>query len=170
VDNFEYKKMPPMRFIGQMTESHTCENTRTLFDTLDAMTKYKSGFDNDIALTHHYGKGVDQEPMHTFFGRFMKADAPVPDGFVSFDFVQEHDGEMGLPFVSEFAFAAFSGDIEAMHKADGYDYSAMYTVTRNIILGQGVHIPYPHKYWVAEVFLDGYDRPGTAFLFSVEGV
>jgi len=45
---------------------------------------------------------------------------------------------------------------------------AMYDVTRNIILGQDVNIPYPDKYWTAEVFLDGYDNPSTAYMFSVE--
>ena len=55
-----------------------------------------------------------------------------------------------------------------MHKREGYDSDAMYDVTRNIILGDGVNIPYPDKYWTAEVFLDGCDKPGTAYLFSIE--
>ena len=38
----------------------------------------------------------------------------------------------------------------------------------NIILGQDVNIPYPDKYWTAEVFLDGYDNYSTAYIFSVE--
>jgi hypothetical protein len=44
----------------------------------------------------------------------------------------------------------------------------MYDVTRNKILGQGVTIPYPAKYWTAEVFPDGCDKYSTAFMFSVE--
>lgn len=55
-----------------------------------------------------------------------------------------------------------------MHSRDGYDVDAMYDVTRNTVLGQGVQIPYPHKYWTAEVFLNGIADPGTAYLFSVE--
>ena len=45
---------------------------------------------------------------------------------------------------------------------------AMYDVTRNIILGQGVQIPYPDKYWTAEVFLNGVENDSTAYMFSVE--
>jgi hypothetical protein len=55
-----------------------------------------------------------------------------------------------------------------MHKREGYDCDAMYDVTRNIILGQGVQIPYPDKYWTAEVFLDGCDNYSTAYMFSAE--
>ena len=89
------------------------------------------------------------------------------EGFLYFDFVPDNDDKAGPPYFSQFAFATFSGDNDAMHKREGYDDNAMYDVTRNIILGQGVGIPYPEKYWTAEVFLDGYDKPGTAFLFSV---
>lgn len=98
----------------------------------------------------------------------MKADAPVPEGFVSFDFVPHNNGKAGNPFMSQFALATFSGDIEAMHKREGYDCDAMYDVTRNIMLGQGVNIPYPDKYWTAEVFLDGCDKDSTAYMFSAE--
>ncbi|NLT40980.1 MAG: hypothetical protein GXX89_11065, partial [Clostridiales bacterium] len=72
----------------------------------------------------------------------------------------------GPPFVSQFAFAVFSGDKEAMHKKEGYDVGAMYDVTRNIMLGQGVGIPYPEKYWTAEVFPNGYAGGSTAYMFS----
>jgi hypothetical protein len=58
--------------------------------------------------------------------------------------------------------------MEAMHKKEGYDRDAMYDITRNIILGQDVNIPYPDKYWTAEVFLTGYDNYSTAYMFSVE--
>lgn len=74
----------------------------------------------------------------------------------------------GTPFISRFAFAKFSGDMEKMHRHDGYDSDAMYDVTRNIILGQNVTIPYPDKYWTAEVFLEGFQNGSTAFLFSVK--
>lgn len=60
----------------------------------------------------------------------------------------------------------FSGDIDALHQQEGYDSDAMYDVTRNIMLGQGVPIPYPTKYWTGEVFLDGHNAPSTAYLFS----
>jgi AraC-like DNA-binding protein len=169
VDSFEYKKMPAMRFIGQeSTELDHMEVRKDLFRTLDAMTEYKSDFDYDILFMHHYGLGVDVGPWHGFWGRFMKASTPVPDGFLFFDFLPATDSEAGPPFCSQFAFATFSGDVEAMHKREGYDSDAMYDVTRNIILGDGVNIPYPGKYWTAEVFLDGCDKPSTAYLFSAE--
>jgi len=98
----------------------------------------------------------------------MKADAPVPEGFLYFDFISHNDGKTGLPFISQFAFASFSGDMNAMHKHEGYDSDAMYDVTRNIMLGQGVNIPYPDKYWTAEVFPDGCDKYSTAYMFSAE--
>ena len=98
----------------------------------------------------------------------MKADAPVPDGFIYFDLVPHNDGKAGSPFLSQFAYATFSGDLEAMHTRKGYDSDAMYDVTRNIMLGQGAPIPYPEKYWTAEVFFDGHSKPGTGYLFSAE--
>ncbi len=175
VEKFEYMKMPAMRFIGK--ESYegdgldTLEGLKELFYTLDTMSEYKSGFDFDVFFQHHYGRGVDIERLHGFWGRFMKADAPVPEGFVYFDFLPQRDTSdfmAGPPFISQFAFAVFSGDIEAMHKSEGYDGDAMYDITRNIMLGQGVNIPYPDKYWTAEVFLDGYDNYSTAYMFSAE--
>jgi hypothetical protein len=172
VDSFEYKKLPAMRFIGREGEEFdSMEPRKKLFSTLDSMNEYKSDFDYDVFLMHHYGLGVDVGPWHGFWGRFMKADTPVPKGFLHFDFVpqrDQNDFKAGPPYYSQFAFAVFSGDNEAMHKREGYDSDAMYDVTRNIILGQGVNIPYPHKYWTAEVFLDGCDKYSAAYMFSVE--
>lgn len=169
VDSFEYKRMPAMRFIGREGEDlSNMEARRSLFRILDGMSGYQSDFAYDVFFMHHYGLGVDVGPWHGVWGRFMKADTPLPEGFLHFDFVPYCDGGAGLPYISQFAYATFSGDTEAMHKREGYDSDAMYDVTRNIILGQGVPIPYPHKYWTAEVFLDGFDSPGTAYIFSVD--
>ncbi|MGE5579263.1 MAG: hypothetical protein ACM3WU_04380 [Bacillota bacterium] len=148
VDSFEYKTMPAMRFIGKEDASlEDPEVRKSLFRLLDAMDEHKSGWDYDVLLTHLDGQCVDVGPWHGFWGRFMKADAPVPEGFVHFDFVPQSDRKPGPPFISQFAFATFSGDIEAMHRREGYDVDGMYDVTRNIMLGQGVLIPYPDKYW-----------------------
>ena len=169
VDSFEYKIMSAMRFIGQEGEElDNMEDRKKLFRTLDAMNEYNSDFDYDIFFMHHYGLGVDVGPWHGVWGRFMKADTPVPEGFLYFDFVPHNDDKAGPPYYSQFAFATFSGDNDAMHKREGYDSDAMYDVTRNMILGQGVNIPYPDKYWTAEVFLDGYDKNSTAYIFSVK--
>lgn len=171
VERFEYKKLPDMRFIGrEYREGDGYDNVEELkqfFSTLDAMNAYKSGFDYDVLFQHHYGRGVDVERWHGFWGRFMKPDTPVPEGFVSFDFIpqREEDGfNAGPPFLSQFAFAVFTGDLEAMHR----EQSTMYEITRNIMLGQGVIIPYPDKYWVAEVFINGVGNYSTAYMFSAE--
>lgn len=175
IEKFEYMKMPAMRFIGKESCEgdglDTVEGLKNLFSILDTMSEYKSGFDYDVLFQHHYGRGVDVERWHGFWGRFMKADTPVPEGFVYFDFTPqrtESNFVAGPPYISQFAFAVFSGNIEAMHEKEGYDCDAMYDITRNIILGQDVNIPYPDKYWTAEVFLDGYDNYSTAYMFSVE--
>jgi len=169
VENFTYTTMPDMRFIGREgDEFNNIEARRELFQTLDAMKEYRSDFGYDLFFMHHYGMGVDVGPWHGVWGRFMKKDTPVPQGFLHFDFIQEEDDKAGLPYCTQFAMATFSGDRDAMHRREGYDSDAMYDVTRNIILGQGVMIPYPDKYWTAEVFLDGHDKPGSAYLFSVK--
>ena len=75
----------------------------------------------------------------------MRADTPVPKGVLSFDFLPYHDGRAGIPYSSQFAYAEFSGDYEAMHKTEGYNISAMYDVTRNIMLSQGITtVSYTH--------------------------
>ncbi len=169
VDSFEYKKLPAMRFLGREGDDLAdLEARKELFRALDAMSEFQSSFDADLFFMHHYGLCVDVGAWHGFWGRFMKPDTPVPEGFLHFDFLPQNDGKTGPPFCSQFAHATFSGDLDAMHRREGYDSDAMYDVTRNIILAQGVNIPYPGKYWTAEVFPDGCDQPGTAYLFSAE--
>ena len=173
LDSFEYKKMPAIRFIGREADDSTAGITgrKKLFEVLNEMPGFKSGFDFDILFMHHYGLCVDAGPWHGFWGRFMKEGAPVPDGFIHFDLTPQRDKNdfnAGPPFISQFAYAVFSGDDEAMHKREGFDSDAMYDVTRNIILGQGVMIPYPDKYWTAEVFTGGCDKHSRAYMFGVE--
>lgn len=169
LESFEYRKMPGLRFVG------TGENVmsdpdamKRLTDALNSMREYRCGFDDDTMLIHNQGRGVDVESCHVLFGRFLAADAPVPEGLEYVDFVPENDGKAGMPFMSQFAFATYTGDMDALHRREGYDSDAMYDVTRNIILGQNVPIPYPDKYWVGEVFLNGFEQPSTAYLFSVD--
>lgn len=167
VDNFEYRKLPAMRFIGKEGEEFSdIEKRLEIMRILDSMKDYKSEFDYDILFMHHYGLSVDN-PWHGIWGRFMKADTPIPDGFLSFNFVPPDNSPAGFPFYSQFALANFSGDMDAMHKVEGFDSDAMYDVTRNIILGDGVIIPYPEKYWTAEVFYNGCDKYSTGYLFSI---
>ena len=173
IESFDYIKAPAMRFVGKEADDSTedLENRRELFRVFDKMSEYKSGWDCDVLFMHHYGLCVDVGPWHGFWGRFMKADAPVPEGYLHFDFVpQMGDSTVsaGPPFLSQFAYAVFSGDDEALHKQEGYDSDAMYDVTRNTMLGQGVNIPYPNKYWTAEVFPNGCDKPSTEYMFSAD--
>lgn len=168
VENFEYRDYPAMRFIGVEGEEFFDDTEKRIsaMKALDDMQEYKSDFDYDILFMHHYGLECDM-PWHGVWGRFMKADTPVPDGYLSFDFVPEDNGKAGPPYLSRFAFAKFTGDDNSLHKTEGFDSDAMYDVTRNIILGDDVCIPYPEKYWTAEVFLNGCENCGTAYVFSV---
>lgn len=168
IENFEYREFSALRFIGMEGENFADVNQRMeKMSILDAMQEYKSGFDYDILFMHHYGLTVEHS-WHGVWGRFMKAETPVPEGFQSFDFTSQDNSVAGPPYYSRFAFATFSGDMEAMHTREGFDCDAMYDVTRNIILSEGVNIPYPDKYWTAEVFIDGWEKESTGYLFSVE--
>ncbi len=169
VQSFEYMKFPPLRFIGLEKDlSQNSEELKKLLNTLDKMSDYSCGFDYDAILLHHFGKGVDVEECHGIWGRFFKAGTPVPDGYGYVDFDSRNDGKFGVPYISQFAFAKFTGDVDSMLREEGFDANAMYDITRNIILGQNVCIPYPDKYWTAEVYLDGLGKDSTAYLFSVE--
>ncbi len=169
VEVFEYKKMTAMRFIGFEGEEYVdIEKRMKKMRVIDSLTEYKSDLKYDVLFMHHYGLGVDVGPWHGVWGRFMLADTPVPEGFIYIDFLPQNEGKAGPPYIAQFAYATFSGDIDAMHKCEGFDSDAMYDVTRNIMLGQGVPIPYPDKYWTAEVFLNGCDKYSTAYMFSAE--
>lgn len=167
VESFEYLSMPAMRFLGFEGEEYKDVQKRLeAMRKLDAMTEHKSGFDYDILFIHHRGLSADN-PTSCVWGRFMKAGAPVPERFLSIDFVPDEVPGAGPPYLSRFAFAKFVGDVDAMYAREGYESYAIYDITRNIVLGDGVNIPYPEKYWTAEVYLDGCDKPDTAYLFSV---
>ncbi len=169
VQSFEYMKLPSLRFIGLEKDlSENSEELKKLLNTLNHMSEYSCGFDYDAILLHHFGKGVDVEECHGIWGRFFKEGTPVPDGYGYVDFVPLNDGKCGVPYISQFAFAKFTGDVNSMLREEGFDANAMYDITRNIILGQNVCIPYPDKYWTAEVYLDGLGKACTAYLFSVE--
>jgi len=166
IESWEYRTLPAMRFIG-LEYFYDGDDYATLRDkvmsVLDTMPEYASGFDYDLTFSHHLGKRVDEERNHDYIGRFMKADTPVPDGFVHWDFVPDDPDMPYLTFCSQFAFAIFTGDGEALHRHDGFDVHALYDITRNIILEEKVIIPYPEIYWTAEVKLDQADRYGWLF-------
>ena len=170
LSSFEYKRMPALRFIGFKAEE-TYENIEKRLEKmgrLDSLSEYKCGFDWDLLLMHHSGMGADAGTWQGLWGRFMKAGTPVPEGFLSLDFVPARSGQAGPPYISQFAYAVFAGDPDTMHQREGYDCDAMYDITRNTMLAQGVGIPYPDKYWTAEAYLEGCHRPSTAYLFCAE--
>lgn len=169
VESFEYKKMPAMRFIGFEGEEYAdIEKRMEKMKVIDSLTEYRTELDFHALLMHHYGQCIDVGNWHGIWGRFMKPNTPVPKDFIFFDFSPQNDGKAGLPYISQFAYTTFSGDMTEMHSHEEYDIDAMYDVTRNIILGQGANIPYPNKYWTAEVFLNGCDNYSTAYMFSAE--
>ena len=169
LQQFEYKIMPAMRFLGRnLSALQNEDDIREVFTTLDSLQGCISEFPYDILFMHHQGLGVDVGPWQGLWGRFMKPSTLVPEGFQHIDFEPEHNGKAGMPYLSHYAYATFTGDIKAMHQREGFDSDAMYDVTRNMMLGQNVLIPYPDKYWTAEVFLHGYTKPSTAYLFSAD--
>ena len=167
VSDFVYLSLPAMRLIYFEGEEYVDIAKRMeKMKLIDALSEYKSGFDYDLFLMHFNGEGVDVGTWHGVFGRFMKADTPVPEGLSYIDFLPDCPEVPGVPYLSKFAFATFKGDVKAMHNEEGFDGDAMYDITRNIILGQGGCIPYPDKYWTAEVYFNGCDKESTGYLFS----
>ncbi len=170
LESLVYRKMPAMRLIGFEAQEAYRDISKRMekMKTLDSLRAYRSELEFDVLFMHHYGRGVDVEPWHGVWGRFMKADTPVPPGWVSFDFSADPDDKAGPPYAAQFAYAMFSGDLKAMHARKGFDSDAMYDITRNMMLAQGVPIPYPDKYWTAEAFLNGCGKASTAYLFSAQ--
>lgn len=169
IDSIIIEKYSATRFIGkEITGKIIKKFSDNIFNVLDQLKEYRFSIEYDILFEHHKGKGVDIEPWHGVLGRFMLADTPVPEGFIHYDFISENNGKLGPPYIAKLVIAKFSGDINAMHKKEGYDVHGMYDVTRNYMLGQGLNIPYPDKYWTAEVFLKGFDNGSTAYMFSLD--
>lgn len=164
IEHWEYRKIPSVRFIGIeffYGRDDWAATRQKVISVLDKMPEYASGFDYDLTLTHHFGKPVDVERNHDYIGRFMKADSPVPDGFVYWDFVPDDRNTPYLTFCSQFAFSVFAGEHDALHRHEGFDVNALYDITRNIILEEKITIPYPEIYWTAEVQFDRAD--GTIY-------
>lgn len=117
-----------------------------------------------------YGKAADElrQPEHEYKEIADWALQARKTNPAAFDFLPQRLGGAGMPFISQFAISQLEGSEERLPDHEGFDVNALYDVTRNIILGQGVAIPYPEKYWTAEVHLNGWDKPSSAFLFSVD--
>ena len=167
LENFEYRRLPAMRFIGfEGKEYEDIQLREKKMAQLDELKEYACDIKEDVLFMHHYGAGVDIGPWHGAWGRFMKPGSPVPEGFVAIDLLTDNTKHPGPPYVSQCAWAVFSGDREAMNAREGFDSDGMYDVTRNLMLSQGVCIPYPDKYWTAELFPEGCGQPGNVYLFA----
>lgn len=162
LESFEYLQKPAMRFIGKPdAEIINKHHLRPgIMQTLDAMTAYKSGFDYDAFFFHWNGQITETAPWQGIWGRFMKENAPVPDGFVYVDLIPRDDGGAGSPYISQFSFAEFSGDMKAMHKGDIYC-----NITRDIT-ARDRGIPYPEKFWYAEIFINGVSDWSTGCVYA----
>ena len=162
LESFESLQMPAMRFIGKSDDGiyNGGDQRLTVMQTLDAMTEHKSGFDYDTFFFHWNGQDADVAPWQGIWGRFMKADTPVPEGFVHVDLVPYDDEKTGVPYISKFSYAIFSGNLKAMHKDDIY-----LSITRDITANDK-GIPYPRKFWNAEVFINGVNDWSTGCLYA----
>ncbi|QAY70781.1 hypothetical protein [Xylanimonas protaetiae] len=173
VEQHEYRALPEMRFVGVPLVPGEAEpapeRRRALLAPLDGLPASGSGVDHDLLLSHHGGAGVDEVPEpQRLLGRFYAAGTPVPSGFTHLDLVIDDDGVPGPPYLSSVAYATFAGPDAVVHASDGWDVDALYDTTRNLALGDAVMIPYPEKYWTAEVYLDDTgDDERWGYLFSV---
>ena len=160
----EYHAYPAMRFVGVADGDQLPWKDANA--VLDGMTAYQSDFPHPVFLFHHNGLDADKQRYIGISGRFMKAESPVPQGFVSVDFVPENDGTAGAPYLSRFALAVFSGDMKAMHRDDmGYAHATFETLGKD-----GADMLYPHKFWHGEVFFDGPEAWSTGYLCSMKSI
>lgn len=159
LESFEYRTLGRVRFIG-IDAWRTGENWDVLWnrreefmpllDTL--MPRYAATITEMCSMMHHNGREVDTE-NHYLAGRFFQADTPVPDGYDFYDVPTER--------------AAY-----AVYNTKEYDWSVgkAYYFTRDKILSDGNGIPYPARYWHAEVYTNGRPKVGSyrfGYLFSV---
>lgn len=162
-----YIRASAMRFIGRPDQGLDEANLRReTFRVLDALARPLPDYPWDMCFSHHFGKGVDVQPPQHTWGRFFAQDTPVPDGFVGISLSDQYVDCAGEPYLAQFAYSVFAGDMHALHDRQGFDVGPMCDITRNTMLGQGVMIPYPRKYWTAEIYRLGNENPSDAYLFS----
>jgi len=158
-DSFEYMGIGKVRFIGlefaKNPDIHLLRPAESLPKLIPMLPEYGAEITALCHLEHHNGGEVNVDPCN-MMGYFFKADTPVPEGYDYYDLPTEHA-----------AYAVYSHP-----DFDGNIFGAAYEFTRDQILSEGVHIPYPSAYWTAEVYPEGFFSGSGAFrfgyLFSVE--
>lgn len=71
IKSFEYREYPALRFIGvnMDTKGHRPGPAEVeMVRILDSMKEYRRGFDYDMILYHHFGRGINKEPCHALAG------------------------------------------------------------------------------------------------------
>lgn len=158
-DSFEYIEIGKVRFIGKEfsknPDIHVARPAEALPELIAMLPEYGTEITALCHLEHHHGGEVNVNQCN-MMGYFCKADTPVPEGYDFYDVPTEHA-----------AYAVYSSP-----SFDGNYFDAAYEFTRDQILGNNVHIPYPQAYWTAEVYLEGFFTGSGAhrfgYLFSVE--
>ena len=163
--DIEYIHLPALKFIGMETKSKGKKagemwlKSKEFMPILDSMTNHASSITAPCGFMHQNDmeSGKKGTTYHYIVGKFMTADAPVPDGFV-FREIPE----------SDVAIATFYGEFSDMIKK-------MYVMTRDKILHDGKGIPYPIGYFYAEIYINECDpTPGKlsklSYLFSCKKI
>lgn len=158
-DSFEYIEIGKVRFIGlefaKNPDIHLSRPAESLPKLMPLLSEYGTEITALCHLEHHHGGEVNVNQCN-MMGYFFKADTPVPEGYDYYDVPTEHA-----------AYAVYSSQ-----NFDGNYFDAAYEFTRDQILGDNVHIPYPQAYWTAEVyteeFFSGSGAHRFGYLFSVE--
>ena len=103
VERFEYKNARH-GFIGFEGDEYSSVEKRMEKCRYSApLTEYQTELACDVFFMHHYGLGGMSAHGMVFGGRFMKADTPVPEGFLSIDFVPFREvKKAGPPYISQF--------------------------------------------------------------------
>ncbi len=158
-DSFEYIEIGKVRFIGKEfaknPEIHVARPAEALPELISLLPEHGTEISALCHLEHHHGGEVNVNQCN-MMGYFCKADTPVPEGYDYYDVPTEHA-----------AYAVYFSPC-----FDGNYFDAAYEFTRDQILGDNIHIPYPQAYWTAEVYTEGFFSGSGAhrfgYLFSVE--
>ena len=150
MEHFEYIDLPAMRFIGMDVMAQGPEagqqygamwgRSGEFMPILNGMTEYATVIKDPCALMHHDDRKMSKKwqrakPKHYMVGKFMQADAPVPEGFQYKDVPE-----------TRIAYAVFLGEFTDMFdKMPGMTYAKMQE--------DGYKIRYPKGYFHAEVYV-----------------